>query len=1123
MILHEQRKKGKNSEYAPYLQYLFSKFTSQDDADNNNHHQSYYGQPPSLWSVAGQELLHTIHGSIFFPDDLVSEESRFFRECFNNNPARPEEDDEMQEEAVLTLEQYNQQFQAQNRKQLDFAYRMVVERSRSYHEFLVPLLDMFNHYGSSRSGSSIYSKKKKKQRSDPNSKFNVDGNTVKVFFRQNDDEEEEAIDEEEALQEKDKKDVDGDIVDVDGTKHENEIQETQEPNKDEKKQVNDDDADEDNNEFVKVYTKRKIHAGEELYIDYTYCDDEKGRRFDDKYDTSTFLRDYGLIDDDFFGNQQQRWTIPVPGRRSMIEDNRVLGIINFFITKKKKEKPNDAHQDDDGEDKDETRFLEIKWEVPNQAPPHYPIVPHLRKELERLEELKEYVLTNENNEDLPENERRTSLKYYNSLTLALKMVITDVEYAIEHTPYEGEPDGDKYMACNDFEDLYNDENGWYLFDDIRTFHQPVDFHHNKKLDDCCLLLNEYLHACVSNRPHYHEVFVHYPAHFLDKVQRVLFIGGGDSMVLHELLKYDDIELMVGLELDQQVVRSTFLNMGMQPHFDKHEKVEWWFGDAAQAMNVLPTEYYGSFDLVIVDILSEIAEVLTVNDETSIMEAAIMLMKPDGGIIIKNEDEGYVPGSTDLSKFTKFTVDVMYYDVPLYCLQTFVIGSNTVDFFAKEPTDHNVPTLYLKSVDEFQAQFDTWYTSEIATESSIVDDDNEEHVCHVNQEEEDNTSAVSTEDANPISSATTPLLSASTTTKPVGLIMIIDAEQISTKLDPSKDIQDIITNCLTTMEGIEFTLINTYKQQLQDGNDYILTFILEEGCVNARCFPQDQYCAIDVQLWKNLNKANVVKKELISAIGCELSSIYRIVSSGIVGIEENGGSQTVGPPLLRNTTNSNSTNSSSKSAKSCTANTQQKLKSNSFETETTFVKRENETNDFFNATFHSYNSSAAYEQFLTQNPIAEQNFIRYDMASDEFGYAINGRYSMTEFLIEIVSNVLDELSEFWSNKDTDQIQMNEINIDDQGLVLVASWLEGNFVIVWDGENRVDVNLFALYNSHPMTLVILTKSFGKSGVFRKRPATGDDCPRGTGRTITFPDETESHDEFGKDVKHTPIWVN
>jgi len=552
-------------------------------------------------------------------------------------------------------------------------------------------------------------------------------------------------------------------------------------------------------------------------------------------------------------------------------------------------------------------------------------------------------------------------------------------------------------------------------------------------------------------------------------------------------------------------------------------VEWWFGDAAQAMNVLPTEYYGSFDLVIVDILSEIAEVLTVNDETSIMEAAIMLMKPDGGIIIKNEDEGYVPGSTDLSKFTKFTVDVMYYDVPLYCLQTFVIGSNTVDFFAKEPTDHNVPTLYLKSVDEFQAQFDTWYTSEITTESSIVDDDNEEHVCLVNQEEEGNTSAVSTEDENPISSATTPPFPAPTTTKPVGLIMIIDAEQISTKLDPSKDIQDIITNCLTTMEGIEFTLINTYKQQLQDGNDYILTFILKEGCVNARCFPQDQYCAIDVQLWKNLNKANVVKKELISAIGCELSSIYRIVSSGIVGMEENGGSQTVGPPLLYNTTNSNSTNSSSKSAKSCTANTQQKLKSNSLETETTFVKRKNETNDFFNATFHSYNSSAAYEQFLTQNPIAEQNFIRYDMAYDEFGYAINGRYSMTEFLIEIVSSVLDELSEFWSNKDTDQIQMNEINIDDQGLVLVASWLEGNFVIVWDGENRVDVNLFALYNSHPMTLVILTKSFGKSGIFRKRPATGDDCPRGTGRTITFPDETESHDEFGKDVKHTPIWVN
>ena len=40
----------------------------------------------------------------------------------------------------------------------------------------------------------------------------------------------------------------------------------------------------------------------------------------------------------------------------------------------------------------------------------------------------------------------------------------------------------------------------------------------------------------SYRPHYHEFAVHFPARFLENVERVLFVGGGDSMVLHEVLK-----------------------------------------------------------------------------------------------------------------------------------------------------------------------------------------------------------------------------------------------------------------------------------------------------------------------------------------------------------------------------------------------------------------------------------------------------------------------------------------------------------------------------------------------------------------------------------------------------------
>ena len=48
--------------------------------------------------------------------------------------------------------------------------------------------------------------------------------------------------------------------------------------------------------------------------------------------------------------------------------------------------------------------------------------------------------------------------------------------------------------------------------------------------------------------------VHYPAKFIEKIRRVVFVGGGDSMLLHEILKYDTLELVIGLEIDQIVTR-----------------------------------------------------------------------------------------------------------------------------------------------------------------------------------------------------------------------------------------------------------------------------------------------------------------------------------------------------------------------------------------------------------------------------------------------------------------------------------------------------------------------------------------------------------------------------------------
>lgn len=135
-----------------------------------------------------------------------------------------------------------------------------------------------------------------------------------------------------------------------------------------------------------------------------------------------------------------------------------------------------------------------------------------------------------------------------------------------------------------------------------SLYQEVSWSESADKPDKCLTLDETLQICDSYRPHYHEYFAHFPATFLPRgMKRALFVGGGDSMLLHELLKHPGLELAVGLELDQRVVRESLRHFFTRPHFELYPKVQWWFGDAAKSLSLLPREWYGTFDLVMVDL------------------------------------------------------------------------------------------------------------------------------------------------------------------------------------------------------------------------------------------------------------------------------------------------------------------------------------------------------------------------------------------------------------------------------------------------------------------------------------------------------------------------------------------
>ncbi|KAL7547601.1 hypothetical protein ACHAWF_010896, partial [Thalassiosira exigua] len=157
----------------------------------------------------------------------------------------------------------------------------------------------------------------------------------------------------------------------------------------------------------------------------------------------------------------------------------------------------------------------------------------------------------------------------------------------------------RWASCDEMYEDIPDE-----FEEVaveESLYQKIVFEENIKRGDKCLYLDTTMQQCSSYRPQYHEPFVHFSASYLNRgktsgLRRVVFVGGGDSMLLHEILKYDSLELVLGLELDQKVTRDSFETFKTQPHFDD-PRVQWWFGDGAKSLTLLPREYFGTFDLV----------------------------------------------------------------------------------------------------------------------------------------------------------------------------------------------------------------------------------------------------------------------------------------------------------------------------------------------------------------------------------------------------------------------------------------------------------------------------------------------------------------------------------------------
>ena len=354
-------------------------------------------------------------------------------------------------------------------------------------------------------------------------------------------------------------------------------------------------------------------------------------------------------------------------------------------------------------------------------------------------------------------------------------------------------------------------------------------------------------------PHYHELVVHKPAKYLKDVKRALWVGGGDSGVLNEFLKYPNLELAVGLELDQQVTRLAFKHFASLPHFD-NPKVEWWYGDASKSLLMLPKEYFGSFDLVVVD-LSDTVFSLSVSSELDVIEALSLLLRP-GGIFEFNE-----LFLKKVSDVFEYSMHYEFTDVPKICDQAAIFASHDVDFMRQDLTEHefveNATLLVEKDSMKTRHQFDRVHDYRRNPSPKY------KKLCKKMEDGEKKEKSQ---------------------TQASGIMMIVEAENLTADLSSPEMVRSSIVKAI---EEAGLTTVPD-KTDVPPSSSSSLFIVMDQGYIMARLSPEAKYCALDIHLWSSFASHDALKEAIVvKALGGDLyngsTSSYRIVAGGMFGL------------------------------------------------------------------------------------------------------------------------------------------------------------------------------------------------------------------------------------------------
>jgi hypothetical protein len=131
----------------------------------------------------------------------------------------------------------------------------------------------------------------------------------------------------------------------------------------------------------------------------------------------------------------------------------------------------------------------------------------------------------------------------------------------------------------------------------------------------------------------------------------------------------------------------------------------------------------------------------------------------------------------------------------------------------------------------------------------------------------------------------------------GILMIIEAEEVSIDLTSLDSVKDILVKALegqglTVQSSVSSSpddvVIAAVMDSKKNGNAGQVVIVLQEGYVVARVWPEQKYVALDLHLWSDFDHQENIQKALLSAVGNsggKTSSSYRIVAGGMFGMSD----------------------------------------------------------------------------------------------------------------------------------------------------------------------------------------------------------------------------------------------